>query len=263
MEETQTIEAIPADVARAPTEDELPSDDGIPMETQRHVLQLQLLMDPLLLHWAERQDVFVGGNMFVYFSPEQVRNRDFRGPDFFVVLNVPRREHKSWVVWQEGKGPDVVIELLSESTAAMDKGEKKQIYQECLRVPEYFWFDPFSAELAGFALQEGVYQPLVPDAQERLVSQRVGLALVRWEGAYQGVSARWLRWATLEGPLLPTGPELAEREHQQSVAAQAQAAAAQAHAAAAQEQAAVARQHAAELETLLARYRERFGELLE
>jgi Uma2 family endonuclease len=211
MEETQTIEAIPSDVARPPTEDELPSDDGIPMETQRHVLQLQLWMDPLLLHWAERQDVFVGGNMFVYFSPEQVRNRDFRGPDFFVVLNVPRREHKSWVVWQEGKGPDVVIELLSESTAAMDKGEKKQIYQECLRVPEYFWFDPFSAEWAGFALQEGVYQPLVPDAQERLVSQRVGLALVRWEGAYQGVSARWLRWATLEGPLLPTGSELAER----------------------------------------------------
>jgi Uma2 family endonuclease len=240
MEETQTIEAIPSDVARPPTEDELPSDDGIPMETQRHVLQLQLLMDPLLLHWAERQDVFVGGNMFVYFSPEQVRNRDFRGPDFFVVLNVPRREHKSWVVWQEGKGPDVVIELLSERTAALDKGEKKQIYQECLRVPEYFWFDPFSAEWAGFALQEGVYQPLVPDAQERLVSQRVGLALVRWEGAYQGVSARWLRWATLEGPLLPTGSELAERAQQQATAAQAQA---------------------TELETLLARYRERFGEL--
>jgi hypothetical protein len=154
--------------------------------------------------------------------------------------NLPRREHKSWVVWQEGKGPDVVIELLSERTAALDKGEKKQIYQECLRVPEYFWFDPFSAEWAGFALQEGVYQPLVPDAQERLVSQRVGLALVRWEGAYQGVSARWLRWATLEGPLLPTGSELAERAQQQATAAQAQA---------------------TELETLLARYRERFGEL--
>jgi hypothetical protein len=70
------------------------------------------------------------------------------------------------------------------------------------------------------------------------------------------VSARWLRWATLEGPLLPTGPELAERAQQQSVAAQA-------HAAVAQQQAAVAQQQAAELETLLARYRERFGELPE
>ena len=53
--------------------------------------------------------------MFVYFSLEQVQNRDFRGPDFFVLLDVPRREHESWVVRQEGKGPDVVIELLSES----------------------------------------------------------------------------------------------------------------------------------------------------
>jgi hypothetical protein len=31
----------------------------------------------------ERQDYFVGGNMFIYYSRRQVRNRDFRGPDFF------------------------------------------------------------------------------------------------------------------------------------------------------------------------------------
>jgi hypothetical protein len=79
------------------------------------------------------------------------------------------------------------------------------------------------------------------------VSRCLGLALVRWEGAYQGVRARWLRWATLEGPLLPTAPEMAERARQEAVAAQAQAVAAQ--------------QRAAELETLLAHYRERFGEL--
>jgi Uma2 family endonuclease len=82
-----------------PTEDELPYDDGMPMETQRHALQLQLLIDPLRLHWTERQDVYVGGNMFVYFSLEQMRRQDFRGPDFFVVLGVPKRERKSWVVW--------------------------------------------------------------------------------------------------------------------------------------------------------------------
>ena len=78
-----------------PTEDELPYDDGIPMESPRHALQLQLLMDPLRLHWADRQDVFIGGNMFVYFSLQQARNRDFRGSDFFVALAVPKRERKS------------------------------------------------------------------------------------------------------------------------------------------------------------------------
>jgi hypothetical protein len=47
----------------SPTEDELPYDDGMPMETQRHALQLQLLIDPLRLHWTEQQDVYVGGHM--------------------------------------------------------------------------------------------------------------------------------------------------------------------------------------------------------
>ena len=78
-----------------------------------HVLQLDLLRHSLDLHWAERRDYFVGGNMFLYFNAEKLRDRDFRGPDFFVVLDVKHRLRKSWVVWKEGKWPDVVIELLS------------------------------------------------------------------------------------------------------------------------------------------------------
>jgi Uma2 family endonuclease len=254
MTETAVEHLAALGVTWPPTQDELPYDDGMPMETQRHVMQLQLLMDPLRLFWADRQDVYVSGNMFVYFSLEQVRNQDFRGPDFFAVLDVPKRERKSWVVWEEGKGPDVVIELLSESTAARDKGEKKDVYQNCLRVPEYFWFDPFSAEWAGFALREGVYESIIEDAQGRLVSQRLGLALVRWEGVYQEVSTRWLRWATLAGTLLPTPQEVAEQEQRRADAAQQRADAAQQRADAAQ-------QRAAELEALLARYQERFGDV--
>jgi hypothetical protein len=144
------------------------------------------------------------------------------------------------VVWQEGKGPDAVVELLAESTAALDQGEKKQIYQDRLRVPEYVWFDPFSGEWAGFVLREGAYEPSEPDGGDRLNSHRLGLALVRWEGSYQGIEARWLRWVTLEGSLLPTGHERAEREHQQAEEA---------------------RQRSAELGALLTRYRERFGEI--
>jgi Uma2 family endonuclease len=247
MAEMTPTELAALGIEWPPTEHELPCDDGMPMETQRHVLQLQLLMDPLRLFWTDRQDVYVGGNMFVYFSLEQVSHRDFRGPDFFVALGVPKRERKSWVVWQEGKGPDVVIELLSDSTAAQDKGEKKAIYQDCLRVPEYFWFDPFSGEWPGFSVRCGEYHAIAEDAQGRLVSRQLGLALVRWQGAYQDAEARWLRWATLDGAQLPTPQEVA-------VEAQRRAAEAQLHLAEAQRQA----------ETLgarLAHYRERFGEL--
>jgi Uma2 family endonuclease len=250
-----------------PTEDELPYDDGMPMESARHVMQLQLLMDPLRVFWADRQDGYVAGNMFVYFSLEQVRNQDFRGPDFFAVLGVPRRERKSWVVWQEGKGPDVVIELLSESTAAIDKGEKKLVYQDRLRVPEYFWFDPFSAEWAGFALHKGVYETIPEDEQGRLSSKQLALTLMRWQGTYHDVEARWLRWATLAGELLPTPQEIAaqERQHanevqQRADQVQQRADEAQQRADEAQQRADEAQQRAAELEALLARYRERFGD---
>jgi transposase-like protein len=80
-----------------------------------------------------------------------------------------------------------------------------------------------------------------------LLSQTLGLALIRWEGIYQEVEARWLRWARLSGALLPTPQEVAVETQRQATEAQRQATEAQ-------------RQQAA-LEALLARYRARFGDL--
>ena len=202
-------------VTLPPTQADLPCDDGIPMETQRHKFQIDMLIDTLLPWLAARSDGYVGGNMFVYYSLAQVKNQDFRGPDFFAVLGVPKKERLSWVVWEEGKGPDVVIELLSESTAAQDKNEKKLIYQNQLRVSEYFWFDPFNpSDWAGFSLQYGVYQPKAVNAQDQLVSRSLRLALVRWQGIYKDFEATWLRWATLDGDLLPNAEEIALQERQ-------------------------------------------------
>ncbi|WP_013324718.1 Uma2 family endonuclease [Gloeothece verrucosa] len=204
-----------------PTQDELPCDDGVPMETQRHKIQLDLLIDGLLLWLEQRQDGYVGGNMFLYYSMAQLRNQDFLGPDFFAVIDVPKVERKSWVVWQEEKAPDVIIELLSESTASQDKNQKKLIYQNQLRIPEYYWFDPFNPDdWAGFSLQNGTYQLIETDAHNQLISQRLGLALTRWYGIYKGIETTWLRWANLEGDILFTPEEYqkqrAEQEHQRA-----------------------------------------------
>ena len=105
-------------------------------------------------------------------------------------------------------------------------------------------------------MRDGRYEPIEVNAQEQLISQRLGLALVRWEGIYQEESARWLRWATLEGTLLPTPQEVAEaaKRHAEEV---------EHRAAEAQQQAAEAQQQARELEALLTRYRERFGDVPE
>jgi Uma2 family endonuclease len=248
MSENSTIETAPFGVVLPPTQYELPCDDGIPMETQRHKMQMDILIDTLWPWLAQRDDGYAGGNMFVYYSMAQVRNQDFKGPDMFVVLGVPKGERRSWVVWEEGKAPDVVIELLSESTAGYDKTEKKQIYQDRVRVPEYYWYDPFDPEdWAGFTLHNGVYQPLSVDSEGRFISQQLGLALVRWSGFYKDVEAVWLRWATLDGILLPTSQEEAAQAQQEVAQAQQEATQAQQEAAQAEERANEAEQRAARL----------------
>lgn len=130
--ETQT----PKDVIFPPGD--LYSDEP-PLESDLHRLQITLLIQCLEWLWRNRQDFYVSGNITVYYSPDQRKSEDFRGPDFLVVLGTERKPRKSWVVWEEGGNyPNVIIELLSDSTASVDKGLKKEIYQNTFRTPEYF-----------------------------------------------------------------------------------------------------------------------------
>ena len=144
-----------------------PSDllsDEPPLETELHLRQLVLLIHSLEWIWRDRQDFYAFGNLTIYYSPRQRKSENFRGPDFFVVLGTERKPRKSWVVWEEdGKYPNVIVEILSNKTAATDRGLKKQIYQDTFRTPDYFWFDPQNLEFKGFHLVDGRYQELIPD----------------------------------------------------------------------------------------------------
>ncbi|MGV2387325.1 MAG UNVERIFIED_CONTAM: Uma2 family endonuclease [Microcystis novacekii LVE1205-3] len=109
--ETLTL-SQPMQLTALPTQDELPCDDGVPMETQRHKWQMDLLIDTIS-PWLrqQREDGYASGNMFVYFSTAQLKNQDFKGPDFFAVLGVPKRGAKKLGYLGGGKAPDVAIEL--------------------------------------------------------------------------------------------------------------------------------------------------------
>ncbi len=205
---------LPPPIDPPPSGEDLPSEDGIPMETNLHRLLMMLLIEILEFLWAGRKDFFVGGNMFLYYSVLQARKNDFRGPDFFVVLDTEKRQRKSWVVWEEdGKAPDFVLEITSPSTAAVDRGDKKRIYGKALRVPEYFIYDPLTQKLEGYRLDAGgEYQPIEPDAQGRLASKRLGLSLGPLAGTWHGFTETWLRFYTPDGKLVPTeGESLSQR----------------------------------------------------
>ncbi|MBD1937037.1 Uma2 family endonuclease [Microcoleus sp. FACHB-68] len=199
-------------------------DDGVPLETNRHRTAMNVLIRSLQQAWASRQDFFTGGNMFVYYSSTQARNRDFRGPDFFAVLGIDGSySREGWVVWnEEGRYPNVIVELMSESTAEIDTGIKKDIYEQTFRTPDYFVFNPFDPNsLQGWHLDisQG-YQPLVPNERGWLWCETLGFWLGTWEGIVERQPAIWLRFFDEAGNLVLLPEEAAA---QQAETAQQQA----------------------------------------
>jgi Uma2 family endonuclease len=199
-----------------PGQDELPYDDGEPMETLFHDAQDALLKDTLLDAWADRRDFFVAGNLFVYFSAHQLKSNDFRGPDVLVVLDVDgSKERKSWVAWEEGgRLPDVVIEVTSESTAHVDRGEKMRIYSQIWRTSAYFIFDPDTERLEGYKHDDSGrnYTPLLPDPDGDFEVAALGLKLGLRQTTYRRLGRRFVRWLDSSGRALPTAQERAEAE---------------------------------------------------
>jgi Uma2 family endonuclease len=203
---------------------ELPSEDGEPLESHWHHLQINLLGDMLHQHWRWRTDFFAGGNMFVYYSLQQARTRDYKGPDFFVVTGVDgARPRPSWIIWQEdGRYPDVIVELLSPTTKAADLGSKKDLYERVFKTQEYFCVDPDDHMLRGWQLEKMRYVPLQPDTRGWLWSETLQLWLGQQESSFQGMSAIWLRFFDPSGTLVPTAEEAAEAERSRAEAAEAE-----------------------------------------
>jgi Uma2 family endonuclease len=206
-------------VAKQPTPDIPPdellvSEDGAPLETDWHRIEIGLFVELVNQRYAGRNDFFAGGNMFIYFSAEQARNQDFRGPDIFFVWGVsPMPLRPYWAVWKEGgRYPNLIVELLSPSTADEDLTTKKDVYEQTFRTPEYFCYDPEPRTLLGWRLNPEVYQPLQPNDKGWLWSEQLKLWLGAWNGRYLNRDATWLRLYTPEGGLIPTAEELGAQQ---------------------------------------------------
>lgn len=167
------VEGVPDSGKRVrdPDLDPGPLSNEPQMETHAHMMEIVLLVDSVHWLWRGRTDYFASGNLSIYYpavSPRTgrpVRKKlAFRGPDFFVVLGAkPKPIRNSWVVENEdGKYPDVIVEVLSKKTRANDRGKKKEIYEKIFRTPEYFLFDPVAVKLEGYRLVRGRYVPIQP-----------------------------------------------------------------------------------------------------
>ncbi len=233
-----------------PTMYDLPSENaeepGLPDEF--HGLQPQLLSYTFRPSNYSAAQIFSGSDMNLYYD---VRHPLwYKRPDWFGVVGVSRLYDEvdmrlSYVVWQEGINPFVVVELLSPGTEKEDLREndgrelpvasdnlagnghinpepteekparKWEVYEQILRVPYYVVFSRYTNRMRAFKLEGAHYQELEL-SDSRVWMSEIDLGLGLWQGEYLGVDRLWLRWYDSEGNWIPTPEERAQHEQQRA-----------------------------------------------
>ncbi len=188
-----------------------PTSDGRPMaETDYHRILMTEIIAVLKAHYAADPDTYVTGNLLLFYRPNHKRRHV--SPDCMVVFGVPKMDRLNYLTWEEGKGPDVVIELTSKTTRREDVTTKFELYRDVLKAKEYFLFDPLedylTPSMQGYRLRAGEYQSIRVKGG-RLPSSQLGLHLER-----DGQALRL--WDPTTGEWLPTPDEVIEAEREKA-----------------------------------------------
>jgi Uma2 family endonuclease len=215
---------------------EYPESDGQLMaETSFHMDTIIYLLTALRDLFRRAADVFVGGNMMMYYVEGEPRQSI--APDVFVAKGVPNHPRRVYKIWEEGHAPSVIFEITSRSTRLDDLGIKRGLYA-ALGVQEYFLFDPLqeylTPPLQGYRLAHEEYTRIEPGENGHLYSDELGIELGILEQELRVIDPLTKNvWYTPLESLEATreaeqaareAKRNAEHEHQARVAAEAEAA---------------------------------------
>ena len=161
---------------------EYPSSDGKPIaesDTQRRPLTYAI--DCLGHYFRNRPDVYVSGNLLIYYEEGTLARV---APDVFVVFGVRNEERSTYLLWEEAKAPDFVLEITAPGKWRADQTWKRELYRR-LGVREYWQYDPtrdyLDPPLKGLELMRGEYEPLprweLADGRLAARSEVLGLEL--------------------------------------------------------------------------------------
>ncbi len=156
-------------------------------ENDAQLMAILYGIDALREHYRDRKDVYVSGDLLMYY--EEGDPKVSVAPDVFVVFGVEDRVRRHYLVWEEGKGPDFVLEVASKSTWREDLGPKRKVYAR-LGVKEYWLYDPtgehITPVLQGIRLAGSAYVRQLavtsPDGALMLHSETLGLELHAKDG---------------------------------------------------------------------------------
>ena len=143
----------------------------------------------LARHFGRPATTVFGGDLYLApFPPRDMTG--IRYPDMLIAFDADPeayRRSNGYIVSEQGKPPDFVLEIGSPSTGRVDVGEKRDYY-EALGIPEYWRFDEtgrsHGARLAGDRLVDGVYRPIDIEELEEDVLRGHSAVLqldLRWE----------------------------------------------------------------------------------
>jgi Uma2 family endonuclease len=184
--------------------------------------------------------LYIASNLAVYYP-----GQEHFDPDLLAVRDVPLRKRSSYIVAQEGKGLDLVVEILYRGSRRKDLTDNLARFAR-LGIPEYFVADIARRRIHGYHLttpESRRYTPLLGDAG-RYRSTVLGLDLAIEEEQLRFYSG------TARIPLLSEEvdrlTEQVEKERELAAAAEEEARAAEEKATAAEEEARALRQQLGE-----------------
>ena len=227
---------------------EYPTSDGEPMgETDLHRHMMIDLIEALQIHFLPQNDVYASGNLLLLY--EQGKPNSHVSPDVLIATGIPQGERENYKIWEEGKAPDLIIEVTSKSTKIRDVGFKKGLY-EALGVREYLLFDPRNEYLKPrfqvYRLEGDLYVRVLAPEKTGYVSLSTGLE-------FRVVDNRLRIFDSPAGNLLLTPKEYATQARLEATRAEQGAARAEREAAQARLEAARADQEAARADQEAAR----------
>jgi Uma2 family endonuclease len=192
---------------------EYPTSDGQPMaETDLHRDVIIDLILGLRRRYDDQRAVWVSGNVFLCY--EEGNPKAAIAPDVLLVKGVEKRQRDNYLLWEEGRPPNLVVEVSSRSTSRQDVRDKRAVYER-IGVEEYILFDPYDEylkpRLQGFRLQGGTYQPIPPRVDGTLQSRSTGVTFMPEGGR--------LRMRDTETGELVLWPEEETKERQREAAA--------------------------------------------
>jgi Uma2 family endonuclease len=220
---------------------EFPEESGLP--DVFHDLQPQLLSRTLRLSGYGSDRLFTASDLNIYYDLNHPLWH--RRPDWFLALDVPRLYdgwdlRRSYVVWQEGKSPHVVMEFIFPGTEVADLGRfataadstgeepdpvfteapgtpsKLEVYERYLQVPNYLVYNRYTQKLRHFQLLNGRYQEQsLSDTNPMVWLADLGIGVGLWEGTFENTTSRWLRWCDRGGNWFLTDTEQERRAREQ------------------------------------------------